>query len=243
MLSKIYFLGITIQTYWLAMFLGFAAMLWLTVHRRKIYGLSNLSAITFTVLVMVFGLVGCKLLYVVENFSEVLKNGVSAGGFSFFGAVFLIPVMMGLLRKLFSLNWRQCTDACAPCVIVMIAVMRFGCLLNGCCGGWMAQLGSVSFRWPTQAFEGIGDVAILMWVLGIEKRENKPGALYPYFLLSYGVLRFFVEFFRDTAKDWLYMSHGQGFSIVAILIAVTVLKREKITDGGTESNDKKRLEK
>lgn len=107
----------------------------------------------------------------------------------------------------------------------------------------MAQLGSVSFRWPTQAFEGIGDVAILMWVLGIEKRENKPGALYPYFLLSYGVLRFFVEFFRDTAKDWLYMSHGQWFSIVAILIAVTVLKREKITDGGTESNDKKRLEK
>ena len=79
--------------------------------------------------------------------------------------------------------------------------------------------------------------------MNIEKSGDKPGVLYPCFLLSYGVLRFFVEFFRDTAKDWLYMSHGQWFSIVAILIAVTVLKRKKITDGGTESNDKKRLEK
>lgn len=243
MLSKIYFWGITIQTYWLAMFLGFVAMLWLTVHRKKIYGFSNLRAIIFTVLVMAFGLIGCKLLYVVENFSEFKKNGISAGGFSFFGAVFLIPVMMGLLRKLFSLSWRQCIDACAPCVIVMIAVMRFGCLLNGCCGGWVARFGRVSFRWPTQAFEGFGDIAILMWILNMEKREDKPGRLYPYFLLSYGTLRFLVEFFRDTAKDWLYISHGQWFSIVAILIAVTALKHEKITDGGTESNDKKRLEK
>lgn len=243
MLSEIYLLGVTIQTYWLTMLLGFAAMLWVTVHRKKIYRFSNLGAVAFTVLVMVFGLIGCKLLYIAENFSTVLKNGVTAGGFSFFGAVFLIPVMMGLLRKPFSLNWRQCIDACTPCVIVMIAVMRFGCLLNGCCGGWVAQLGKISFQWPTQAFEGIGDVAILIWILNIEKSGDKPGALYPCFLLSYGVLRFFVEFFRDTAKDWLYMSHGQWFSIVAILIAVTVLKRKKITDGGTESNDKKRLEK
>ena len=34
-----------------------------------------------------------------------------------------------------------------------------------------------------------------------------------------------LEFFRDTPKDWLYLSHGQWFSIVSAIAGVYFLRR------------------
>ena len=88
----------------------------------------------------------------------------------------------------------------------------------------MAEVLGYSFQWPTQAMESIGDTGILLWLLEAERENRNRGQLYPMFLLSYGVLRFLIEFFRDTPKNWLWLSHGQWFSILAMLIALPVLK-------------------
>ena len=76
--------------------------------------------------------------------------------------------------------------------------------------------------------EGFGDMLILFFLLCVEKKERFSGKSYPVFLISYGIMRFAIEFVRDTTKDWLGLSHGQWFSIVGIGIALVMLGGDRI---------------
>ena len=126
MLSTVIIGTLHISTYWTMYVLGGLSMGYLLVRHRDRYSLSVPKALLFTLLLALCGLTGAKLLC-------FLENGFVWGGVSFFGSVFLIPPLMGLLGLLFGLRPGQSLDACAPCVAVMIAFMRFGCFLNGCC--------------------------------------------------------------------------------------------------------------
>ena len=210
----------SISTYYLVMLLGYCAMGALMHRRRERYGLSAWQAASFTTALMVSGVLGCKVLYVLQNLAEVRTHGLTAGGFSFFGAVFLIPPLMAAFGLALGLRPARSLDAAAPCVALMIAMMRVGCFLNGCCGGWVTGWG---FRWPTQAMESVGDFAILSWLLTVEDRGGR--GLYPRFLVSYGAMRFCIEFLRDTEKAYLRLSDGQWCALAAVLIGAWALQR------------------
>ena len=66
----------------------------------------------------------------------------------------------------------------------------------------------------------------IIWVYSI--RPRKSGAISGLFLLSYGIIRFFVEFYREPdahlgviAFGWLSM--GQALSIPMILVGIALL--------------------
>ena len=216
MLPHINIFGLSISTYYSMMFAGFIFMMILMIKRRRRFRLGIPGAVIYTILIMFSGVLGCKVLYILENLDEVRESGISLGGFSFFGAVFLVAPLMALFGLLFRLKPKESLDASAPCVCAMVGTIRVGCFLNGCCGGWTTSSG---FTWPTQAIESICDFLILFWLLRSE--EKGKGDLYPKFALSYSVIRFFIEFFRDTPKDWLSLSDGQWFSIAAALISLS----------------------
>lgn len=221
--------NIEISTYRMMMALGYLAMLILMLERRDRFNLKKWQSVAFTSLLMLSGLLGCKALYCLENLDEIREQGLTvSGGFSFYGAVFLIPPLMVCFGLLFHLRAKQTMNAAAPCVALMVGVIRFGCFLNGCCGGKSATLLGCTFHWPTQAIESIGDFLILFWLLSVEKKNSEEAHLYPRFMLAYGALRFFVEFLRDTPKDWVTLSHGQWFSIVAIAVSAAILVRKSV---------------
>lgn len=186
--------------------------------RRKRYSLNFLQSISFTVLLTLVGVAGAMLLYYLEC--------GEFGGVSFYGSVFLIPLLMPLVGKLFRLKCGQTMDLCGPCVAIMIGCMRVNCVLNGCCGGWEVCLGSVCFSWPTQAMDSIADFTIMLWLLELERENRGKGALYPRFMLAYSVMRFLLEFLRETPKDWLYLSHGQWFALAAIVAGAVWIAAE-----------------
>ncbi len=216
------------------MFLGYVVMvvLMLLPRRRVIYGISKLKALLFATAVLFSGILGCKLLYIAENFDIVRRDGLTFGGFSFFGAALLVPLMMLLFGLAFRMNWRDTLDNSAINVLGMLGTIRIGCFLNGCCGGTMCHIGTRTFTWPTQLLEAVCDFGILAWLLIIESRpNNRRGLLYPRFLISYGVVRFIIEFMRDTPKDWLGLSHGQWLSVIAgIGWIVLAIRRESVTN-------------
>lgn len=194
-------------------------MLILMLLRRRRFCLSALQATLFTLLLLVTGIAGAKLLYFLES------GLVSFSGMSFFGAVYLVAVVMPLIGLLFGLKPYKSLDACAPCVAAIVGFQRFGCFCAGCCGG--IPLGSSGMTWPTQLIEGAGDMLLLYLILVAEEKEKYRGKSYPIFLLCYGVMRFVIEFVRDTTKDWLGLSHGQWFSIIGIGIALLMIKGVK----------------
>ena len=205
------------------MFLGYVLMVVLMMlkYRRRMYDLSPLKSFLFATLGVVVGVVGCKVLFVLEKFEWVVKTGFTFGGFSFYGAVLLSLLIMPLCKKPFRLDTRSVLDCTAICIVAMLGTIRIGCYCNGCCGGRVFGSGENLFTLPTQLIECALDFAILFLLLKYEKRGGFQGRLYPKFLLFYGVGRFFIEFLRATDKDWLYLSHAQWFSIVAVIIGIT----------------------
>lgn len=218
MLPELHIFGTDISTYYMMMFLGFLLMTALMVRRRAQYDLNVYQAVLLSGCIMFSGVLGCKILYILENWGEP----ITLGGFSFFGAVFLVPIFMPLFGALFKLKPSQSINASAPCVCAMIGTIRVGCFLSGCCGGWALPNG---FRFPTQAMESIGDFMILYWLLDSEEKGKQK--LYLRFMLAYGILRFLVEFLRDTPKDWLGLSHGHWFAIAAGTVGAVALASGK----------------
>ena len=204
------------------MLLGYVMMIvmMLLKKRRELYGHGRFGAVYFATMELIFGVIGCKILYVFENISWIRENGFTLGGFSFYGAVFLLPLVIPLIGKTIKLRWCAAMDSAAICILAMLGTIRLGCYLNGCCGGNVFQIGEFYFTFPTQLIECIWDFAILFTLLKWEETGSSRGFLYPRFLLLYGGARFFIEFLRNTTKDWLYFSHAQWFSAAAIIIGV-----------------------
>lgn len=205
-------------------------MLACNIYQRKKYSLSVFACVLFTLLLTAAGVFGAKLMFFAESGFR------SWDGISFFGSVFLIPVLMSLVGLFFRLTPGRSLDLCAPCVAVMIAVLRVNCFLSGCCGGWSVCVGSYCFSWPTQIVESLGDVAILYYLLKRADGEDVPGHGYPWFMVLYGIMRFLLEFLRDTPKDWLRLSHGQWFALVSALFGGLVLLalKWKVAKNGTD---------
>ena len=207
--------------------LGALSMFLLLLLRRRQYGLSKVKAMLFCGLLLGCGIAGAKLLYFLES------GGSSFSGMSFFGSVFLVPIAMPLIGNIMGIDAGKVPDLCAPCVASIISFMRFGCFCGGCCGGTYSSSG---FRWPTQLMEGFGDLLILFGLLYVEGK-GKQGTLYPIFLVGYGVLRFFVEFLRDTSKNIFGFSNGQLFAIAAVIVGILFLLRIHISE--VSNNGKK----
>ena len=228
------------SAYSIMLCVGVVAMCVITVIRRSKYGMSAWKAILFSLVLTVIGVLGCKLLYIAENFEDFKTNGLTFGGFSFYGAVFLIPVCFLALGKLFGLRPWQAVDCCAPGVAIMISLMRIGCYIDGCCGAFPIEMFGRQVILPVQLFEAAFDFSLLVVLWCLEREKKAQGYLYPIFMIAYGVMRFGIEFLRDTPKDWLYLSHGQWFSVAAILIAISFCLLVKKAERG--NNEKKHVD-
>lgn len=194
---------------------GVCGMLACACWRRKQFGLTVVECVILTALLTVCGVVGTILLYRLES--------GSFGGLSLYGSVFLVPLVMPLFGFLFRLKPSQTMDLCGPCAPIMIGCLRINCFISGCCGGWMACVGDFCFTWPTQMIDSIADFAIVLWLLRTEEKQPHSGKLFPMFMVAYSVMRFLLEFLRDSRKDWLYMSPGQWFALAAIVIGISWL--------------------
>lgn len=218
--------GYSVSSYWLMFGVGLLAMLVINCFRRKKMQYSIWKSLLCTVLVTFLGYAGAKLLYTAENIRTVMENGFHVGGLSFFGALYFIPFVVYLFKKITHKSFGQFMDYVSPGLIVFLAMMRVGCYLNGCCGGiTYVRNDLVEAVVPTQLIECVADIAIFAVLLILEWQFEGKGLLYPFLMVFYGCVRFLLEFFRDTPKDWLYLSHGQWFAFLAVLAGWIVLKK------------------
>ena len=202
---------------------GSAGMLLYSLSLRKLCRLNEFACLLFALLLTACGIAGARTLYILENL-ENWQSALSGNGVSFFGSIYLIPLLMPLVGRLLKMNTKETLDLCAPCVAIMIGCIRIGCLLSGCCGGWVVYIGDIYFAWPTQIMESIGDFLIFLWLAKLHKQEKHQGQLYPLLMIGYSVLRFMIEFLRYSPEKWLIFSAGHGFAIIAIAIAALWLR-------------------
>lgn len=226
MYPMVYFAGHSISSYAFMFIVGWIVMLVINILRRNKMEYSVLKAAGNTVLVTLIACVGAKLLFIAENWRDTLQNGVSLSGVSFFGAMFSIPAGVYLIKKIRNQDYGNFMDYVSPALITFLALVRVGCYLSGCCGGiTYIRDDLVEVVVPTQMIECVADLVIMVVLLLLEWQFEGKGILYPFLMVMYGCMRFIVEFFRDTSKDWLCLSHGQWFALACILIGGILLYR------------------
>lgn len=220
---------------WFMMLIGAIITVVVAICRREKYGVSPCVMIAIAILLPIQALLGCKLMYGIErvigkgSFSEFNMSGLSL-----FGGVYLTLLFVPLIAHIFKMKSIQLFDFIAPLGMILIASARFGCFFAHCCAGGLKMINGKPFYLPVPLIEIFFDLTILAVLLYLEgaklswnKSDRKASILNPYhgvlallILLSYGTIRFALEFFREREMIFGGMSFGHIHSLICIAIGI-----------------------
>ena len=147
------------------------------------------------------------------------------GGTSFYGAVFLVPLLM-VPAMLMKMRYKDVLNLSAPAECAMLFVMRFDCLNKGCCfGKYLPKLG---FQFPSQIAEMVVGITIMIVLIQMHKKDRQI-PLYPWYMILYGICRSILQCFRyGGLEPWILgLSQGHLWSLISIFIGTVWLLLSK----------------
>lgn len=122
-------------------------------------------------------------------------------------------------------NHADTSDAFARGAIMMMAIGRLGCILQHCCYGkpasWGMDFGDGINRIPVQYIEAIGLFVIAAVIQILHQRDHFRGRRLFVVFMAYGLLRFCMEFMRETiAGGYAGLGFYQWLALLIFLVGV-----------------------
>ncbi len=174
---------------------------WLWRQRGKLR-IKWYAALILALIHTLVGVACVKIFAVLETF-----DFSSFGGMSLFGAIFFLPLAYFVGAKLTKRRVSEVFDVFTPCVVFTLLCARVNCLFSGCCLGQRIP-GSDMLRWPTRELEIVFYIALLTWLILKERKGYVTGIFYPAYMFAYGLVRFVLEFFRESSSPIIFhLSH------------------------------------
>ena len=174
-------------------------MVFCFIHRKK-YGIKKLPSLIIVAIIYALGYLWLLFIGWMESgFTSIGDNNI-VKGFIYFPIFALIPA------NLFKIDKRKIWDFIAPCFPLLQCVAHLACNFAGCCRGYIVGYGiwnpvMKEYTFPIQLLESL--VSLLVFIaclLYADKGKRSEGKVYPFFLITFGATRFFLEFFRDNHK-------------------------------------------
>ncbi len=164
---------------------------------------------------------GMKLMFFIES-------GGRWNGRSFYGAVFMIPLVMFPVSKALRESYGELLDLVPPAGFLMLVFFKIKCKIDGCCAGRMMEIGGSSFQFPSQIVECVAAAILMVIMILIIKKGRWRGCNFAWCLFLYGCTRFVLNLFRETTPWIGPFAAGTFWSLIAILIGAAFLIRAKI---------------
>ena len=179
-----------------------------------------------------------KPMYYLNNPLDILK--IYTCGMSFHGGMLGVFIVAYIFAKKYRQSFFMITDFVAPLIPMGLLLGRIGNFINGELWGRLtasnipwgmvySQSGVLLPRHPSQIYEALGEgfiLFIILWVYTLKPR--KLGTTSGVFLLSYGCIRFFLEYFREPdsfLSDFVTrtgLSMGQWLCVPMIIIGILI---------------------
>jgi len=231
-----------IRWYGLAYVLGFVlAYLYFSgaIKRERIKGLDENGLYELTFAVAIGVVLGGRIGFVVQHPHELLTDPlfvfrVWEGGMAFFGGLAGVLIALFWVGRTRSLGFLELNDVAVFPAALGLAIGRIANFINGELVGKPTHTNfGVIFpnvdnqpRYPSQLFE-CAATFVLFFSLIVLRRvpwiSSRAGRLSSFFLINYGILRFFTDFYRDDDTYWGPFSDGQWFSLLIAAIGAVIL--------------------
>jgi phosphatidylglycerol:prolipoprotein diacylglycerol transferase len=234
-----------LPTYGFLVSLGVLFGLWISVRNSEKQGIDGEKAWNLGILVVLCGILGAKVLYVINDWSYYAAhpadifsvNTLQAGGVFSGGLVAALVAAAWYIRRHHLPALATC-DAFAPGLAIGHAIGRLGCFSAGCCWGKPTNAWwGVTFTnpianelvgtplghplEPTQLFEAAVEFAnfvLLTWLL---TRKRFDGQVFAAYLVLYGVARYLLEFLRDDpGRGSVFGGFMTGTQLISIGLVV-----------------------
>jgi phosphatidylglycerol:prolipoprotein diacylglycerol transferase len=211
MKPEIHLLGVSIKTFGLCFAFAFIASGAVVSRRLVELGKSAEWAYEMVFAAAVGGLIGSRVYYLVQNYSDVkgdlLGNVFSGAGLVWYGGA--LGGALGVCLWAYRRGFLGLTllDVCAPALALGYAVGRVGCQISGdgdygkpWDGPWAMAYpdGTVPTTekvHPTPIYETLA-MGLAAWALWRARNAFRPGVLFAFYLVFAGSERFLVEFLR-----------------------------------------------
>ena len=200
--------------------------------------------------------IGCRIVtYSQEDWNVILSNQPldhTTGLVMLSGLLVCVPCIL-IVKRLVRLN-ESVLDAYAFVLPAGMCLQRIGCFLNGCCygartSGWGIQYGPGTSAFydhysegvipgeslssllvhPVQLYESLGCLLAILFLLKVRNRFTSPGSLFYLSGLTYYIVRFFTEFFRDgdayaiDVPVWVGLNAIQWLMLVMIVGSLLII--------------------
>ena len=232
---------------------------WLALREARRLHLDEDKVVSVILVALVAGVLGARMLYVLEHVSEFRREWGSVlalwqGGLTLYGGL-VAGVFAGLVmaRRLGLPIWVT-ADALAPSLAIGGVFGRVGCFMNGCCYGrptrlpWGVTFPADSFAGldfgnakihPSQLYFALAGLVLFGIVWFVRKRMSPPGTLFWFSLLLYAAVRIPLDLTRAYEPETAFITIGpieiveSQISSLAIalfsLLMILRLRRESLT--------------
>ena len=252
--------GLKFHTYGVAMATAFIVAIFLASRRAPKEGLDPNIVIDTTFWIFVGTLAGGRIAFIIEHFGEYLQHPAEIikiwkGGLVFYGGFFGAIILSYAFLRYRRAPFMKYFDILFSYTGLGYAIHRAGgCFMAGCCYGRPTDLfWGIAFRdtrsqvprellgvklHPTQLYEALSGLIIFLLILSFRGRKKHDGDIAAFFLVMYGVNRFFIEFFRGGAGRELLgpLTVAQVISIVTILLGGLIFLGVRRKRGTEPSN-------
>ncbi|MEN8162808.1 MAG: prolipoprotein diacylglyceryl transferase [Acidobacteriota bacterium] len=235
-----------IPSYGVLLAIGVVVGLWRARVRAVKHGLDGDRIVDLGLWIVIWGLLGSKLLLVVVELPRYFKHPgellmlFRAGGVFLGGFIAAVIAAIVLIRK-YNLPALKAFDALTPSVSLSQAIGRLGCLAAGCCWGGHCDLPwAITYTDPRAAealgtplgvavhpfpiYAVISNLAIYGILAWMYQQKLRTGRVFAAYLILYGASRFLLEETRgDAVRGFVFdgtLSTSQ--LITAIMIAAGI---------------------
>lgn len=258
-INRVAFSFFGIEVYWYGMLISIAVVLGLFILHRMAgrFGINPDIVLDTVILLVPVMIVAARLYYVVFSFDEFKGNiwsvfNLRTGGLAFYGGVIGGVLAVFIISKVKKVSFSRLADLFVVVLPLSQGIGRWGNFFNQEAFGsgttlpwgmvsegtksYLTQLGHVNPSTPvhpTFLYEFIANIIIFVILYFVHEKSKRPFETLMVYLMSYGLVRFFVESIRT---DSLYIGNSQirvsmllsGIMVAFGLVCFIIIRRKPV---------------
>ena len=195
-------------------------------------GLYNLFSSDLGIFVILLGVIGARLYYVIfqwdyyrENPGEILA--IRNGGLAIYGGILAGLLATYIFSRIKKIKFMTILDCLAPAVPLAQAIGRWGNFINGEAHGgptdlpWGIMVDGIKVH-PTFLYELLDFFIFILLYFFVSKRQKFEGQLFTLYLIIYGCGRFFIEAMRTDSLYFGPFRVSQLLSLILVVIGLII---------------------